>query len=202
MKRFLLLAMAVLFSVTASNCKGTGDVGSVECREVQLAVQSTVSDGEPYKNHWEMMKTVNHLLSEEIKIGKITWRCAACIKQQFAQGIAIDEQKPCGEDAAAQTVLNFATNEFSKMREKIDLEDKTPANAKFIGNHVEVASQKWAYVLDYSGQQIFRPINAYSHLKASFSKDISRVVEEWKDANVPQSKIDEARLLTSKTLGV
>lgn len=206
MKKFITLIIVVLFSVIASQsiAQEQGDIGSLECREVQLAVQDAVLSEGPYKNHGQMMRTVTHLVNEEKKAGRITGRCAACIKKQFAQRIPSNEQELCGTDPIAQEVLNFATNTFKKIRNVVAPEDETKPEAEFIGNHVEVKSGKWVYVLDRVGQQIFRPVETCPLLQNLLlpERDITRNLDVWKREPVPADIVQEARRLAMVALGV
>lgn len=99
-------------------------------------------------------------------------------------------------------VLDFVTYSFKRIRGVVDPEDKTRTKTKFVGSHVEVSSEHWTYVLDSTGQQIFRPIAAYPHLRPSFSKDISSNLSRWLKQPVSQEKVDDAKHIALSTLGV
>jgi len=76
-----------------------GDVGSRECRVVQLEGQDAVTAGGPYKNHGQMVRTAANVVSPYEEAMDITEECASCIMNQFARSIPIDEQEACGPDA-------------------------------------------------------------------------------------------------------
>lgn len=99
------------------------------------------------------------------------------------------------------TVLNFATDAFQRIRNVIAPEDETIPHATFVGRHVQVASEHWAYVLDPTGQQIFRPVSVYPHIRSSFADDITPFLDDWMGTPVPQHKIDQAKLLALATIG-
>ena len=99
-------------------------------------------------------------------------------------------------------VQDFAVGVFSGIRTAVDPGDNTDTTAQFIGNHVEVASGKWVYVLDNTGRQAFRPRTALTHLTPSFSEDLTPTLETWKDEPVPEDTIDEAKDLAQSLLAV
>jgi len=99
-------------------------------------------------------------------------------------------------------VQEFAVEAFSLIRAAVDAGDNTETTAQFLGNHVEVASAKWVYVLDNTGRQAFRPRNALTHLTPSFSEDLTPTLETWKEEPVPEDTIDEAKDLALSTLGL
>lgn len=101
-----------------------------------------------------------------------------------------------------KVVEDFAINSFETIRNVIDPEDDTKPRAEFIGNHIEVKSEKWVYILDIAGQQIFRPIATYPHMVSSFSQDIGPILGEWMKLAVPQSTINLANQLTLSIFGV
>ncbi len=181
-----------------------GDMCSPECLQVQTEVQEAVLSGSPYKNHGQLVQAVTHLTNKEKKAGRISGRCAACIKSQFAQRVPLNEQEPCGINSIARDILAFATDSFEKIRSVIDPDDKTKPSAEFIGNHVKVQSKKWVYVLNTAGQQIFRPAEIYPYLRASLSpeRDITRILDRWIAQTVPESTVHEAKDLAMATLGV
>ena len=76
-----------------------GDVGSRECRSVQLAAQAAVASGGPYRNHGQLVRTAAHVVDAAVTAGAITEECASCIVSQFARRIPIEDQTPCGEEA-------------------------------------------------------------------------------------------------------
>lgn len=177
-----------------------GDTCSPECLQVQTEVQKAVLSGIPYKNHGQLVKTVTHLVNKEKKAGRINGRCAACIKNQFAQRVPLNEQEPCGISSIARDILAFATDSFERIRGAIDPDDKTKPEADFIGHHIEVSSEKWVYVLDDTGQQIFRPQTMYPHIASSLNDDLTPILSEWKEMEVPKDTIDEAKRVALTTL--
>ena len=104
--------------------------------------------------------------------------------------------------AEEQQVLNFANDTFGEIRNMIDPADSSPMTTKFIGNHVEVSSQQWSYVLDESGLQTFRAKQTYPMLKVAFTRDISKTVDQWRDQPVPKAMVDEATQLAESIVGV
>jgi hypothetical protein len=81
---------------TTFSFSATGDVGSAECRAVQLDAQAAVASGGPYKNKGQLVKTAAKVVGAAEEAGEITDACADCIMDQFARGIAIAAQEPCG----------------------------------------------------------------------------------------------------------
>lgn len=181
-----------------------GDMCSPECLQVQTEVQEALLSASPFKNHGQLVETVTYLTDKEKKAGRISGRCAACIKDQFAQRVPVNEQEPCGISSIARDVLAFATDSFEKIRSVIDPGDKTNPSAEFIGNHVKVQSKKWVYVLNIAGQQIFRPTEIHPYLKASLSdeRDITRILDRWIAQTVPESTVQKAKDLTTAAFGV
>jgi Cys-rich repeat protein len=88
--------VAVLGLSTTLIAQEPGDVGSEECRLVQMEVQDAVADGMPYKNHGQMVRTVANNVNPSLGAGYITGGCFSCITKQFARRIPIDEQEACG----------------------------------------------------------------------------------------------------------
>jgi hypothetical protein len=99
-----------------------------------------------------------------------------------------------------QTVHDFAIDRFLHIRNIVAPEDETKPEAKFIGHHIEVASEKWIYILDDTGQQIFRPQSMFNHIERSLAKDITPFLSEWLEMKVPQSTVDEAKRISLATL--
>lgn len=98
---FLSLVMvggAFLVMVPQGWAQVPGDVGSEECREVQLEAQTAVVNGGPYKNHGKLVSTAAHVVSAAEDAGEITEECASCIMHQFARRIPIEQQTPCGPE--------------------------------------------------------------------------------------------------------
>lgn len=95
----LVVAMvAVLGLSTTLIAQEPGDVGSRECRLVQLEAQDTVDADGPYKNHGQMVRTAANVVSPYDESGDITEECASCIMNQFARRIQIGDQEACGPD--------------------------------------------------------------------------------------------------------
>jgi len=102
-----------------------------------------------------------------------------------------------------KVVQDFAINRFERIRNAIDGEDDSTPTAEFIHNRIEVKSEKWVYVLDRVGQQIFRPIATYPHLKYLYVPERAiPSLEEWIKLDVPESTISEARRLAMTTIGM
>ena len=64
-----------------------------------------------------------------------------------------------------------------------------------------MTSESWAYVLDNTGQQLFRPKATYPHLKESFQYDIVKNLSGWIHDTVPQTRIDQAKEFTLLMVG-
>lgn len=76
-----------------------GDVGTSECRVVQLAAQGSVQGVvSPPRNHGQLMKVVTRITSPELYKGNITEACSSCIVSQFARKVPISGQAACGPD--------------------------------------------------------------------------------------------------------
>ena len=74
------------------------DVGSGECRTVQLEAQEAAGDPADYKNHGKWVSTAARVVSPYTEDGTITEECSSCIINQFARRIPIAEQEACGPD--------------------------------------------------------------------------------------------------------
>ena len=98
----ILAAMGLLFVITSQAAAGLpGDVGTPECREVQLDAQSAVSSGGPYKNPGQLVSTAAKVVSAAVAAKEIAAECSSCIMNQFARSIAIKDQEACGPDLCA-----------------------------------------------------------------------------------------------------
>lgn len=93
----LLLVALVLSLVPHAQADGDGpgNVGTPECREVQLAAQAAVVNGMPYTNHGQMVRTAARVTSLAEEAGEITEECASCIVRQFARRILRPAFFPC-----------------------------------------------------------------------------------------------------------
>ena len=170
MKRYMItiFGVALLQGMgIPATARCADDMGSAECRRVQLAAYDMVENQGPYKNHGQVMETVNLLVAEKIQNRTISGRCAACIREQFAQQIPPEHQKACGLDEQAQAALDFAVGSFERIRSIIGPEDESLPTTKFIGTHIEVKSEFWVYILDSTGYQVFRPISVHSHIQSA-----------------------------------
>ena len=95
------IVIAVMLVVTIPGvilAQAPGDVGSLECRAVQLEAQAAVDAGQPYKNHGKMVSTAAKVQSPYVEDGTITEECSSCIINQFARRIATTDQTACGPD--------------------------------------------------------------------------------------------------------
>jgi len=92
-----------------------------------------------------------------------------------------------------QKMADFAIETFGSFRDLVDSGDDSTPKAEFIGNHVEVSSENWVYVLDITGQQIFRPKYAFPHMVSTFTSDIGPIMSRWLKEPVRESKINEAK---------
>ncbi len=170
-----------------------GDVGSVECRLVQLEVFVLVDERGPFVNHGQLMKAINEFLNAEKRNGVISGACAACIRSQFARRVPPDMQTPCGEEQVAFEVRQHATENFERIRTLIDPDDCSPTESRFVGRHVVVTSDLWAYVFDLSGRQVFRPVAAAPHLRSAFSAPIGPDLDEWQRHCVTEETVGWAQ---------
>src|SRR5207249_8136303 len=80
---------------------------SAACRATQLDAQAAVQAGEPYRNHGQLVSTAAQVVSEAVESGAIDEDCASCIMNQFARGIAIADQTPCGEEILPGMTANL-----------------------------------------------------------------------------------------------
>jgi hypothetical protein len=101
-----------------------------------------------------------------------------------------------------KTVIDFSTDAFYKIRNVVAPLDQTRPTMEFIGNHIKVQSEHWAYVLDNTGQQIFRPVATFPHIEPSFSNDIGPNLNRWMAQPFPQSKVDKAKNFAERFFGV
>jgi hypothetical protein len=88
----LLLATSLALNVAFAN----GDIGTYECRVVQLDAQETVTAGEPYRNLGQRNSTAARYIDAAISQEQITPDCAGCIISEFAKNTPIADQTPCG----------------------------------------------------------------------------------------------------------
>jgi hypothetical protein len=117
MKPLVTFACVGLFLAMAPQAwsQAAGDVGSVKCRQVQLEAQTAVLTGGPYKTHGQLVSTAADVVSAAEDAGEITEACAACIMDQFARRIPIEEQTACGSfcpSQEAQATLVFELEGF------------------------------------------------------------------------------------------
>jgi hypothetical protein len=91
----MILTVVVLFPVQV-RAQSAGDVGSPECRQVQLAAQSAVAAGAPYRTKGGAVKAASRVVDPALRSGAITAECSSCIMNQFARGISIAQQRTCG----------------------------------------------------------------------------------------------------------
>ena len=103
MNRLSILAViGLLFALTSPAAATTpGDVGTLECRAVQLEAQEAVSSGGPYKNNGQLVKTAAAVVSPAEESGEITAACSSCIMNQFGRKVPIEDQETCGPDLCA-----------------------------------------------------------------------------------------------------
>lgn len=104
--------IAMIFAVAGLGvilAQASGDVGSRECRTVQLEAQAAVDAGQPYKNHGKMVSTAAKLVSPYVEDMTITEECSSCIVNQFARRITIEDQEACGPDVPVNPECEPAT---------------------------------------------------------------------------------------------
>ena len=115
----LWVAMLLACSLTSASAiertsaSGADSVGSAACRAVQLDAQAAVRAGEPYRNHGKLVSTAAHVVSDAVQSGTIDGECASCIISQFARGIPIADQTPCGVEVVLGTTANLLGPEIS-----------------------------------------------------------------------------------------
>jgi hypothetical protein len=107
----------------------------------------------------------------------------------------------CAKIRNRVVIQDFALDTFERIRDMVAPEDETTIAVEFIDNYVKVSSQQWVYILDNTGQQIFKPINIYPHIVGSFSKDISPILDEWKEQPVSEDTINMANELALSIFG-
>jgi len=101
-----------------------------------------------------------------------------------------------------QVMIDFCRNSFEHIRDLIDPDDESPCRVVFIGNHAAVESDKWTYVLDSSGHQIFRPLASYPFIAPSFEEDLGDGLEDWMAQPLSIQMIDHARDLVISAFGI
>ncbi len=75
-----------------------GDIGTKECRDVQITAQDVVESG-MFRNHGQVVRAAANVVSPFVEEGAITEECSSCIIHQIAQPFrAFREQEPCGPD--------------------------------------------------------------------------------------------------------
>lgn len=116
MKKLLNLLLVGLFMFAATQALANdviepGDLGSYECRQVQLeaqaAVEALIASGghiNPSTGniiHGKIVSTAAQVVSTYAfrLVDPITCACGSCIVHQFAHGTPIAEQEPCGTDS-------------------------------------------------------------------------------------------------------
>ena len=127
---------------------------------------------------------------------RIVCVCAAALSLMLFSG--------CGPTMTPEErqVLDFAKDAFGQIRGLIDPADTSAATTEFVGNHVEVSSSQWSYVLDASGQQTFRSKSTFPLMKSTFARGDIKDVDAWRSRAVPKATINEAMELAQSILGV
>lgn len=108
--------LGTLMSTATLRAQDSEDVGSAECRAVQLEAQDAVLADAPLLNHgseasWARVSprlvralrlarlmTAARVVVRANKLGDISGSCAGCIISQFARRIPIEDQRTCGSD--------------------------------------------------------------------------------------------------------
>ena len=100
MKKLVLISILIFVSTHTINAQSVnpGDVGSPECREIQLEAIKAVENGGPYKTSGARVRVAAKVVSNAQKALQITSECSSCIMNQFARAIPIKKHKPCGPD--------------------------------------------------------------------------------------------------------
>jgi len=98
MNPFSKATILVVVGLFASQVRAQdpGDVGSPECRAVQLAAQAAVLAGEPYRTKGGAVRTAASVVDPAVRSGSITSECSSCIMNQFGRGVPITQQGSCG----------------------------------------------------------------------------------------------------------
>lgn len=102
MNRQLLLIVATGLLATfcyEGQAQVAGDVGTFECRAVQVDAMAAVTGGAPYRNHGQLVRTAANIVSMAFEQSSITEACSSCIVSQFARRLPVELQEPCGPDA-------------------------------------------------------------------------------------------------------
>lgn len=107
MKRIVLILSVILIPLYAHSAMAMepGDVGTHECRQVQLETQDAVAAGAPYNTHGQMLRTASSVVSLAEDAGEIDCACSSCIINQFARRIPVEEQVPCGNNGWSSNIL-------------------------------------------------------------------------------------------------
>ena len=100
-RKLLSIVAAVLLTALPyqGRAQVAGDVGTFECRALQVDAMAAVMDGAPYRNHGQLVRTAANTVSAAFEQSSITEACSSCIVSQFAQRLPVDLQEPCGPDA-------------------------------------------------------------------------------------------------------
>ncbi len=197
----ILFILFIFLSAIATADERPGDRGSQVCGEVQLETAVMVASDGPFRNHGQLMRTINEFLNPRIQDRQITGRCAGCIRNQWAQGIDPAEQDACGEESVEGTIRDLATAEFERIRGLIDPTDTTAPEVRFIGSRIEAVSDRWVYVLDRAGRQIFRPVEVLPHMLSAFENPLGPDLDMWQQQRVPEQTVGWAQELALAAFG-
>jgi len=94
MKKLFLLSVFILVSANIAYAQSInpGDVGSPECREIQLEAIKAVESGGPYKTSGARVKVAAKVVSNAQNALQITSECSSCIMNQFAREYPLKTQ--------------------------------------------------------------------------------------------------------------
>jgi len=102
MKKKQLAALAAGMLIVLSHqarAQVAGDVGTFECRAVQVDAHAAVAGGAPFRNHGGLVSTAAKVADAALTGATITEACSSCIVSQFARRLPVEAQEACGPDA-------------------------------------------------------------------------------------------------------
>jgi hypothetical protein len=70
--------------------------GSSTCGAIQKTIQLAFPDPRPYRNHGSYVSAIAQSVAAAEEAELITDDCSGCIVNQFARGVSITDQQPCG----------------------------------------------------------------------------------------------------------
>jgi hypothetical protein len=78
------------------------------CADIQARIQAEIGDGSQFENRGQLMMQVIELLPKD---GEVDGSCRACIVRQFARGVPVSDQVPCGPSDSARAAFSIGVDQ-------------------------------------------------------------------------------------------